>query len=135
MAFHKGSALLLKTGTWSGGTTVGGFISNSMTINESVIETTTKDSEWRTLLAGGIKSLSISGNGLVSDQASYETFSAYIRTASTQTSHALAFGSGDSDAVEGNFFITEWSESGEAGDRQTFSFTAECDGAPTFTNS
>jgi TP901-1 family phage major tail protein len=131
MAFYAGKDMLLKTGTWSGGTSVGGFRTNTLTINNQVIDTSTKDSRFRTLIEGGIKSLTISGSGLASDNTGFESLKGYAQAA---TSNALAMGSEDSDTIEASFIITSFTITGEHEGAQTFDFTAESAGTVTYTN-
>jgi TP901-1 family phage major tail protein len=132
MATHyAGKDMLLKQGTWSAGTVVGGFTTNTITINNQVINTSSKDLQFRTLIAGGIKSLTISGSGVASNDTGFETFKGYAQAASA---NALAIGSEDSDTVEATFIITSFEITGEYQGAQTFSFTAESVGTVTYTN-
>lgn len=131
MTYYAGKDLLLKTGTWSGGTAVAGFTTNTMTINNQVIDVTNKDSQFRQLIAGGIKSLTISGSGVASNDTGWETFKGYAQAAS---SNALAMGSEDSDTVEASFIITNLTITGAVENGQTFDFTAESVGTVTYTN-
>jgi len=132
MAAYTGSAMLLKTGTLSGGTTVAGFKTNSMTVNGSFVDTSSKDSAWRTGIAGGLTSVTISGDGVVVDTAGFETFQGYA-LAAPRTANALAMNFGDADGLEGSFVITQFAITGSLEEAQTFSFTAESVGAVTFT--
>lgn len=130
MTYYTGAAMLLKTGTWAGGTAVGGFTSNTLSINNAVIDASNKDSAFRQLLAGGIKSLTISGSGVASNDTGWETFKGYAEAAS---SNALAMGSEDSDTYEASFIITNLTITGEYQGAQTFDFTAESVGTVTYT--
>lgn len=132
MAAYTGAAFLLKNGTWSGGTTVAGFRTNSLTVNNAMVDTSSKDSNWRTAIAGGLKSVTISGDGVVTDAAAFETFQGYA-TAVPAASNALAMGSADGDTWEGSFIITSFAITGGLEDAQTFTFTAESTGTVTFT--
>jgi predicted secreted protein len=131
MTHYAGKDMLLKTGTWSGGTAVGGFTTNGLTINNQVIDVSSKDLQFRQLIAGGIKSLTISGSGISSNDTGYETFKGYAQAASA---NALAMGMDDSDTVEATFIITTFSITGEYQGAQTFDFTAESVGTVTYTN-
>jgi TP901-1 family phage major tail protein len=132
MTEYAGKAFLLKTGTWSGGTEVAGFRANTMTINNAMVDTSSKASSWRTAIAGGIKSVTISGSGVVSDAAAFETFQGYA-LAAPASANALAMGWGDSDTMEGSFIVTSFELTGDYEGAQTFSFTAESVGTVTLT--
>lgn len=131
MAYYAGKDMLLKTGTWSGGTAVAGFTTNTMTINNQVIDASNKDSQFRQLIAGGIRSLTISGSGVASDAAGWETFKSACQSGAVT---AMAMGSEDSDTVEASFIVTSFSITGEYQGAQTFDFTAESVGTVTYTN-
>ena len=79
MAAQKGRALLMKIGDGASPevfTTIGGMRSTSITLNDEAVDITNKDStnDARVLLAqGGIKSASVSGNGVFTDSASETT--------------------------------------------------------------
>jgi predicted secreted protein len=132
MAAYTGAAFLLKTGTWSGGVVVAACKTNTMTINGTFVDTSSKDSFWRTGLAGGLSSVTISGDGVVTDVAGYETFQGYA-LAAPKTANPLAMGWADGDIAEGTFIITSFAITGELEGAQTFSFTAESVSAVTFT--
>lgn len=132
MAAYTGAAFTLKTGTWSAGTLVGGFRTNTLTVNNAIVDTSSKDSNWRTAIAGGLKSVTISGDGVVTDAAGFETFQGYA-IAVPASANALAMGSADGDTWEGSFIITSFAITGELEGAQTFSFTAESVGTVTIT--
>ena len=74
MTAQKGKDLLLKLDETGSGTfvTVAGIRSNRITFNADTVDVTTADSagHWRELLIGaGVKSCSISGSGLFTDDA------------------------------------------------------------------
>lgn len=131
MTEYAGSAFLLKTGTVAGGTTVGGFRSNEIQFNNATIDASSKDSGYRKLIAGGQQSVSLSGNGVVSDAASFETFRGYFHGGAVVTLSVV--GIGNSLTVEGSFIVTSATITGEYQGEQTFSFTAESAAAPTIT--
>ena len=74
MVEYAGKAFLLKTGTWSGGVEVAACRANTMSINNSFIDVSSKASNWRLGIAGGIKSVTLSGSGVITDVAGFETF-------------------------------------------------------------
>jgi TP901-1 family phage major tail protein len=131
MTYYAGKDMLLKTGTWSGGTTVAGFTTNTLSINNQVIDASNKDSRFRQLIEGGVKSLTISGSGVSSNDTGFETFKGYAQAAG---SNALSMGMDDSDTIEGSFIITSFTMTGEHQGAQTFDFTAESVGTITYTN-
>lgn len=131
MVYYAGKDVLLKTGTWAGGTTVAGFRSNDIKINNQTIDASSKDSTWRTLIAGGQQSATISGSGVISDAASFETLRGYATAASINTLSVGGFGS--ALALEGSFIVTDFTATGEYQGEQTFSFTAESCGTITYT--
>jgi len=79
MAAQKGRALLMKIGNAASPevfTTIGGMRSTSITLNDEAVDITNKDTtnDARSLLAAaGIKSMSVSGNGVFTDSASETT--------------------------------------------------------------
>ena len=75
MTAQRGRDLLIKIG--DGGdpetfTTVAGLKARTLAFNAAAVDITTADSTdmWRELLAGGVKSASISGSGVFKDAAS-----------------------------------------------------------------
>ena len=78
MAAQKGSALLMKIGDGASPevfTTIGGMRSTSLTMNDEMVDITTKDSSGaRTILAqGGVNSITVSGSGVFTDLPSETT--------------------------------------------------------------
>lgn len=132
MTDYTGRAFLLKTGTWSGGVEVAECTENTLRIGHETVEITHKGSAgYRTLLEGaGTKSVTLSGSGIVSNVAGYETFQGYANAGSI---NAMAMGWADSDTLEGSFMITSFEVTGSHNSAQTFSFTAESSGAWTYT--
>lgn len=131
MTYYAGKDMLVKTGTWSGGTTIAGLTTCSINGNNETIDASNKDSRFRQLIEGGIKSCSITGSGVASNDTGFETFKGYWQAA---TANALAVGSEDGDTVEGSFIITSFTITGEHKSAQTFDFTAESVGTVTYTN-
>ncbi len=132
MTDYNGRAFLLKTGTWSGGTEVAECTEHSLTVDHEEVDITHKGSNgFRTLLEGaGTKSITITGSGIVSNVAGFETFQGYCFAGS---SNALAMGWADSDTLEGSFIVTNYQITGQHNGAQTFSFTAKSNGTYTFT--
>jgi TP901-1 family phage major tail protein len=132
MTDYTGRAFLLKTGAWSGGTEVAECQENTLRINHEAVDITHKGSAgYRTLLEGaGTKSVTLSGGGVMSNVAGFETFQGYANAGSI---NALAMGWADGDTLEGSFMVTSFEVTGAHNGAQTFSFTAESSGSWTFT--
>lgn len=132
MTDYTGRAFVLKTGTWSGGTVVAECQAHTLTVGVEAVEITNKSSNaFRTLLEGaGTKSIEISLNGIVSNDASFETFQGYAFAGSI---NAMAMGWADSDTLEASFLITNFAITGEHNGAQTFSATLQSSGTYTFT--
>lgn len=132
MAAQKGRLLLLKTGTGGGATTVAGLRTTSMTINNQMVDVTTKDNApYRTLLEdGGIRTMTVSGAGVFTDAASEETIRGYA-SANTINSFTLAFPNGDK--YEGSFQVTSYERAGGHDGEETYSITLESSGQISFT--
>ena len=133
MAAGKGSEFLFKI--WDGVSayaTVGGFTANAMTINNEVVDVTTKGaSKFRELLEGaGIQSMSLSGDGVFKDGVNEELMR------SQAASNALAnyeIYSANGDKWQGSFQIASYERSGDHNDGEKFSVTLESAGDITFT--
>lgn len=132
MTDYTGRAFLIKTGTWSGGTEVAECQENSLRVGVEAVEITHKGSNaFRTLLEGaGTKSITLSGSGIVSNVAGFETFKGYAFAGSI---NAMAMGFADGDTLEASFLITSFEITGAHNGAQTFSFTAESSGTYTYT--
>jgi len=132
MAAQKGAALLLKINT-TGSTyvTVGGLRSTSITLNDEAVDVTNKDSAGnRTLLAdGGVFSLSISGSGVFTDEASEETMRAAMNGATFKTFQVII---PDFGTYTGAFMVASLEYSGEFNGEVTYSVSLESSGAITY---
>ncbi len=132
MAAQKGRDFLLKVGTASGGTTVAGMRTTSLTVNGETVDVTNKDSAGaRTLLAGaGVSSMSLSAAGILSGSAQATTLLGYSLDRSLNA-FGIIFDNGD--AIDGSFQVTQYQAGGEYNKEQTFSITLESSGALTVT--
>lgn len=136
MTAQKGSLVLVKIG--DGGTpteaftTVGGLRTTRMVLNNQAVDASNKDSgAWRTLLAGaGIRSMTISGNGIFTDAASEETVRGHA-FANTIANYQLTFGNGDT--LIAPFQIVSYERAGEYDGEETYSLTLNSAGTVTFT--
>lgn len=135
MAAQKGREFLVKAGdgaTSEAFTTVASFRSNSITINDEIVDVTNKDSNgWRVLLANaGTKSATISGSGVFTDSATQIAEQAKL-LAGTINNYELYFENGDK--LAGAFQISSLEYAGDYNNEQTFSITYESSGAITYT--
>lgn len=90
------------------------------------------DDDWKKLLEGGMRSLSFSVSGLVSNNASYELLRAKAQAGAIWAFQLSAIG--DGDGIKGNFLITSLEENGEYNGAQQFTATLAGADTPTFTN-
>lgn len=128
----KGSALILKKGTSSAGTAIGGFRTTSFTINSETVDVTTADNtnRWRELLAAaGVKNMSISMSGVLADTAPHDQL---IDDVIAQTVDAYGLVVGDLGTFDGNFQLTQFEASGEYNGEQTYAITLESGGDITY---
>lgn len=132
MAAQRGRLMLIKQGTYSGGTTIGGLRTTSFRLNSQPIDISTKDTNgWRELLEdGSLKSISISGNGVFKDSATDEAIRAAVFSGSIST-YTLVFPNGD--YIEMQALVTGYERTGEYEGVETYSLTFESTGEPTFT--
>lgn len=133
MAAQKGLNFLLKEGAVAGSpTTLAGMRATSFTINNEIVDVTTKDSSnARTLLAAaGVTSLTISASGLFTDATVEETVRGYAFAGSANTFH-LVFE--NTDTLEASFVISSYERSGEYNGAEEYSITLESSGTLTYT--
>lgn len=135
MAAQKGRDFLLKMGDGASSeafTTVAGLRNVSFSVNNSIVDVTTKsNAPNRTLLEqAGIRSVSISADGLFEDTAFEET----LRAASfDDTINNFQIILPNEDTLEGAFEVSSYQRSGSHDGAETFSLTLESSGAPTYT--
>ena len=132
MAAQKGAALLLKINT-TGSTyvTVAGLRSTSITLNDEAVDITNKDrSGNRTLLAdGGVFSMSVSGSGVFTDEASEETMRAAMNATTFKNFQVLIPNFG---TYTGAFMVASLEYAGEYNGEVTYSVSLESSGAITY---
>lgn len=133
MAKYLGNALLLAvesspgSGTYN---TVGGSSSHTMTLNNEQVDVSDKDSNrWKELLAAGDRSLAISMEGFISDDANFALVEA-AAIADNIINYRLSYG--NSKTVTGAFHIDSFEISGARNDGQSFSLSFSNSGEPTF---
>ena len=134
MAAQQGKALLMKIGNGASPevfTTIGGMRSNTLTMNDEMVDITNKDSAGaRTILAqGGVNSITIAGSGVFTDLASETTLKTSFNLAALINYQFLVPNFG---TFTGAFMLTSLEYAGEYNGEVTYSFTFESSGATTF---
>lgn len=110
--------------------TIAGCLSHTLTINNEVIDVSDKDSNrWSDKISAGQRSLAVSFNGWVSDDAQFALMEAAAE-GDTIVDLQLAYGNGKT--VTGNFHVDSFEYTGEYNGAQAFSCTLSNDGVPTF---
>lgn len=103
-------------------TTLAGLRSNSLSINNEQIDVTDKDdSRWRKLIEGGVRSISLSGSGLLQNATAHSTLVGFAKNG-TIFSAQCAFAN---MTMTGRFQISSFEVSGEYTDAQQYSVTLE----------
>lgn len=128
-AAKKGADFLLQKGA----TTIGGFRSRGFSINSETVDVTTADdtNRWRQLLAAtGIKSMSITGGGVIKDTAAQQALATDVIAQTVDTYTLTVPGLG---AFVGGFQIASFNGAGEYNGEATFEMTLESGGDITFT--
>lgn len=112
--------------------TVGGLSTNGLTINNEAVDITDKgDMPWRVLLANcGLRSISMKGDGMVSNDAVYKQVQASIM-AGTILNYRMISGAGD--RFQGAFLVTSFQRNGDKNNAEQFSASFESSGVPVYT--
>lgn len=114
-------------------TTLGGIKSNSFAINNEIIDATTKDNpQWKTLLSGGIKSVSLSGSGVMNNSATAKQILAGIFSKTGGDIMDFKIVATDGHSYTGPFFITAVDDSGDVGKEEAWSVKLESAGEITY---
>ena len=134
MAAQQGKALLMKIGDGASPevfTTIGGMRSNTLTMNDEMVDITNKDSAGaRTILAqGGVNSITVAGSGVFTDSASETTLKSKFNVSALTNYQFLVPNFG---TFTGSFMLTTLEYAGEYNGEVTYSFTFESSGAITF---
>ena len=130
MAKYNGISMVLQVDISATYTTIGACIAHTFTINNESIDVSDKDSSrWAEKLNAGQRSLSISFNGWVSDDAAFAVMEAAAE-ADTIVSMKLLYGA--SKTCTCDFHIDSFEYTGEYNNAQTFSCTLSNDDSPTF---
>ncbi len=136
MTVGHGNDFLVKVG--DGGapevfSTIGGMKTNGLSINNEMIDVTNKDSAaWKQLIAGGIKSLSISGSGIMQDVATVKALMAAIMSTTGGDVKNFKLVSGLGYSFTGSFFIASLEIGGDVGKEEHFTIKLDSAAAPTF---
>lgn len=135
MAAQKGSSFLVKVGDSASPetfTTVGGFATNTITLDEQAVDITNKSSSarWREQVRFGVKSVSIGGNGRFIDDAPIETLRANFFGSAILNFQLVV---PDLGTFEGAFIITQLQFDGADKDAVNQAIALESAGAVTFT--
>lgn len=131
MAAQKGSLVLIKADVSGTQTTIAGLRSSSITLNDEMVDITTKDSGGnRTLLPqGGNVSVTISGSGIFTDATVENTVRGYWASGTLKTYNFIV---PDLGTYAGTFQITSLEYGGEFNGEVTYSITLESSGAVSF---
>lgn len=138
MTAQKGKDLLLKKGSGNGDplletfTAVGGFRSNSFTINGETIDITSKDSNgFREILdGGGIRSVSANGSGVFMDDAIFAEVNTAVMQGSVFNWQVIV---PDFGTYSGPFAVSSLEMSGEHNGEVTYTISLESAGVVNFT--
>ncbi len=135
MAAQHGKDFLLKiedSGTPGTYLDVGGFRSNSFSMNNETIDITSKSSNnMRELLSGGgVQSFSTSGSGVFMDDTTFTNVEGLARS---KALHKWQIVVPDFGTYEAEFQVTSLEFSGEHNGEVTYSISLESSGAVTFT--
>lgn len=134
MAKYLGNALILEVETTPGSgtySTIAGSSEHTLTINNEAVDVSDKDSNrWRQMIAAGARSLAVSMNGFVSDDAEFEI----MRIASRDDvilNYRVTYG--NADTITGAFHIDSFEVAGAYNNAQSFTATLSSADEPTLT--
>lgn len=128
----KGASVLLKKGTASAGTTIGGMRTTSWTINSETVDVTTADNvnRWRELMGeAGVKNMSISMSGVLDSVTSHQTI---VQDMIAQTVNDYGLVVDEFGYFDGAFQVATIEGSGEYNGEETYSITLESGGDVVF---
>lgn len=134
MAAEKGRAFVLKIGDGAATeafTTIGGMRATSLSINNELVDITTRNSNgWREILGGaGTRTVAISGSGVFTDSAAEAAFQARVMTAAVGN-YEITFESGAK--FSGPFFAAGLEFAGDHNGERTYSLRLESAGVINF---
>lgn len=133
MTYFAGKNLTLKVGNGGGPetfTVVAAAKSHSITVNQAPIDVTNKDgNQWKALIDGGIKSMTVNVQGIMTDDATIKTKMMALAIASGGTSVAnFQIVSALGDTFTGPFFVSSVDRAGSVADAETYTFKLESSG-------
>ena len=131
MTFQKGQELLVKIDFGTGFETIGGFRSNSFTINGETIDVTNKDSGgFRQLMEGGFRSISLSGSGVFTSDENMKKTNTLMLGGIHPQAQIIVPGFG---TYEGKFAVNNLEISGEHNGEITYSISMDSADVISFT--
>jgi TP901-1 family phage major tail protein len=135
MPAQLGRALLLEVDSNGSATyqSLGGIRSRDFSINNEPVDVThsLSTNQYRVLLANaGVKSLDVSGDGVLDDDAAINTIEGYARAGTIRNWRITVPGFA---TYVGNFMVTAFNVSGAYNDAVMFSITLQSSGDVTFT--
>ncbi|MBN9542322.1 MAG: phage major tail protein, TP901-1 family [Alphaproteobacteria bacterium] len=123
MSIQPGSLMLLKVLNGDSFDTIGGLKTTRMVLNNQTIDITNKLSgNWRELLSGAVRSISITGGGIFTDSSS-ELKIRNLSFSGAKEKFQMCFGSGE--IFEGYFIISSYERTGNYDDEETYTITLE----------
>lgn len=128
----SGKLVLVQLGEGVGAVTIATAKQNSLSINNSVVDTTTKkENGWgSTLSGGGVREMTTSIEGVYHNTAYDRTLRQYGMDG---TSNVYTIINGHGDKWIGNFVITAYGVGGEMGGAETFTASLKNDGEVVYT--
>jgi len=135
MTAQAGKDVLLKIGDDQSPetfTSVAGLRTKTLSLNARSLDVTHGDSpgQWRELIAGGVKSASLSGAGIFVDAAADETIRAVFFDQSRRNWRVIV---PDFGVIEGPFLVTALEYSGRHDGEAAYSLSLASAGALSFT--
>ena len=134
MATFAGEDLILKVATSAGSTsytTVGLMTEHTVSIQNEVVDITTKDdNRFGSSAAYGKREVVITGSGIVSDDTAFAQLETVAQTAGTNLGYQVAYG--NNKTLTGAFTLGGMEYSAPNNDAQRFSITLTSDGTITF---
>ena len=130
----KGDLFVLRGGNADGPpetfTLIDALRATAVSVNGEMVDITSKDSnEWRELLAGGFRSMSISADGVWKGTLPQQA----LRDAALDGTLRNYQVDDSAEVIEGSFQVTAFEISGDRGDAQTYSCTLESADEPAVT--
>ncbi len=135
MAAQKGKLVLLKADLAGGSpqsyTTIAGLRTTTWTVNGEDVDVTTKDDDgWQQRLSGaGVRSISISANGIFQDSAVEETVRVW---AFDQTINWYLITFENADTLECQFQISNYERTGDHDGAENYSLSLNSHGTPNY---